>query len=122
MARGRADLIALAFLVCLAACAAQSPSSDSGAREFVAYRATVVHAVKANYHGESFRGTDLSATVQFGIQPDGTLTEAHINRGSGNPAFDAAALRAIADTGHVPPVPPRWLKEFSQFVIEFHPD
>jgi TonB family protein len=122
MARRRATLIALALFVSLAGCAAQPPSEGSGAREFVAYRATVLRAVKANYHADSFRGTDLTAAVVFGIAPDGTLTGAHIIRSSGNAGFDAAALRAVADTGHVPPVPPRWLKEFSEFLIEFHPE
>jgi TonB family protein len=60
--------------------------------------------------------------VHFGIEPDGTLTGAHVIRSSGNAAFDAAALRAVVDTGHVPPPPPRWLKEFREFLMEFHAD
>jgi TonB family protein len=51
------------------------------------------------------QGVTGQAIVRFTIQRDGRLTDAVVERQSGNPALDLAALRAIVVTRQLTPLP-----------------
>ena len=53
----------------------------------------------------TMRMTVGQAIVRFTIQRDGRLTDAVVERQSGNPALDLAALRAIVVTRQLTPLP-----------------
>ncbi len=48
---------------------------------------------------------DISTTVYFVIERDGTIREAKIETASGNGTFDRAALRAVLEVSPLPPLP-----------------
>lgn len=90
--------------------------------EFLKYRQTVIETVRKHYQPGSFRGSHLVTTVFFEIQPDGALRGAETAISSGNIDFDIIGLRAIADTGYVPPPPPNLMNEFRRFLVQFRAD
>jgi TonB family protein len=51
------------------------------------------------------QGAGGQAIVKFTIQRDGRLTDATVERGSGYPTLDMAALRAVLATAQLPPLP-----------------
>jgi protein TonB len=51
------------------------------------------------------QGVSGQAVVKFTIQRDGRLTDAAVERGSGYPILDIAALRAVLTTAQLPPLP-----------------
>lgn len=53
----------------------------------------------------SNQGTSGQTLVKFTIQRNGALTGAEIERASGNPVLDNAALRAVLTTRTLPPLP-----------------
>ena len=87
--------------------------------EFLAYRQQVINAVKGAWANVLTR-PGLVAKVRFEIAVDGTVSGIRLEQGSGNPAYDASALRAVQRANPLPPPPARYAGEFRDFVIEFH--
>ena len=87
--------------------------------EFIAYRQQVINTIKAQWTNVIGR-PGLVAAVRFEIAPDGQVSNVRLAQGSGNPAYDASAMRAVQHVGQLPPPPARYVSEFHEFVIEFH--
>ena len=51
------------------------------------------------------QGTRGQAIVKFTIQRDGRITGYEVEKASGSPVLDLAALRAVAQTRTLPPLP-----------------
>jgi protein TonB len=51
------------------------------------------------------QGVTGQTIVKFTIQRDGRLTDSTVERGSGYPTLDFAALRAVLATAQLPPLP-----------------
>jgi TonB family protein len=87
--------------------------------EFIAYRQQVINTIKAQWANVIAR-PGLVAAVRFEIAPDGEVSGVRLAQSSGNPAYDASAMRAVQHVGKLPAPPARYASEFSEFVIEFH--
>src|SRR5947199_152442 len=87
--------------------------------EFIAYRQQVINTIKAQWTNVIMR-PGLVAAVRFEIAPDGQVSNVRLAQGSGNPAYDASAMRAVQHVGQLPPPPARYVSEFREFVVEFH--
>jgi TonB family protein len=66
----------------------------------------------------SFAGSnpDLTATVTFGINPDGSLNSIKVDGSSHDPAFDDSVVRAIRRAAPFAPPPDKYQAQFSQGV------
>jgi periplasmic protein TonB len=80
--------------------------------EFLLYYQSVQDRIKKAW---TFLGgsNDLTATVDFSIGPDGTLSSAKIDASSKNAAFDDSVLRAIKRAAPFPAPPPKYRNQFS---------
>ncbi len=80
--------------------------------EFLLYYTTVQDQIKKAW---SFTGgsNDLTATVDFAIGPDGTLTVAKIGTSSNDAAFDDSVIRAIRRAAPFPAPPEKFRDQFS---------
>jgi protein TonB len=80
--------------------------------EFLLYYTTVQDQIKKAW---SFTGgsNDLTATVDFAIGPDGTLTVAKIGTSSNDSAFDDSVIRAIRRAAPFPAPPEKFRDQFS---------
>ena len=80
--------------------------------EFLLYYKTVQDQIKKAWviTGGS---NDLTATVDFAIGPDGTLTGAKIGESSNDSAFDDSVIRAIRRAAPFPPPPDKFRDQFS---------
>jgi TonB family protein len=87
--------------------------------EFLAYRQQVITTIKAQWTNVIAR-PGLVAAVRFAIAPDGEVSDVRLAQSSGNPAYDASALRAVQHVTRLPPPPARYAGEFREFQIEFH--
>jgi len=87
--------------------------------EFIAYRQQVINTIKAQWTNVLAR-PGMVAAVRFEIAPDGQVSNVRLAQSSGNPAYDASAMRAVQHVGQLPPPPARYVSEFHEFVIEFH--
>src|SRR6266487_3232820 len=87
--------------------------------EFIAYRQQVINTIKAQWTNVLAR-PGMVAAVRFEIAPDGQVSNVRLAQGSGNPAYDASAMRAVQHIGQLPPPPARYVSEFREFVVEFH--
>jgi TolA protein len=56
---------------------------------------------------------DLTATVTFGINPDGSLNSTKVVSSSRDPAFDDSVVRAIRRAAPFPPPPDKYRAQFS---------
>jgi protein TonB len=81
--------------------------------DFLLYYRTVQERIKKAW---SFAGgsSDLTATVDFSIANDGTLTSVKIAKGSNDPSFDDSVIRAIRAAAPFPPPPEKYRSEFNQ--------
>jgi TolA protein len=66
----------------------------------------------------SFAGgnPDLSATVKFGINPDGSLNSLKVTESSRDPAFDDSVTRAIRAAAPFGPPPEKYREAFARGV------
>jgi colicin import membrane protein len=87
--------------------------------EFIAYRQQVINTVKTSWTNVIGR-PGLVAVVTFEIAPDGQVTNARLTQSSGNPAYDASALRAVQHTSRLPPPPARYVNDFREFIMRFN--
>ena len=80
---------------------------------FLLYYQTVQDRIKKawNFMGGS---SDLTATVDFSIGPDGALTAVKIATGSKDSAFDDSVIRAIRRAAPFPAPPDKYRDEFTQ--------
>jgi TonB family protein len=80
--------------------------------EFLLYYQSVQDRIKKAW---TFLGgsNDLTATVDFSIGPDGTLTAAKIDSSSKDAAFDDSVLRAIKRAAPFPAPPEKYRNQFS---------
>jgi TonB family protein len=80
--------------------------------EFLLYYKTVQDQIKKAW---TFTGgsNDLTATVNFAIGPDGTLTGLKIGTSSNDPAFDDSVMRAIRRAAPFPSPPEKFRDQFS---------
>ncbi len=80
--------------------------------EFLLYYQTVQDKIKKawNFFGGS---NDLTATVDFSIGPDGTLTAVKIGNSSKDSAFDDSVIRAIKRAAPFPPPPDKYRDRFA---------
>jgi TonB family protein len=67
------------------------------------YVATMVERIRSVWVWR--QGTSGSVLVKFTIQRDGRTTDYAVERSSGSPVLDLAAMRAIAQTRSLPPLP-----------------
>ena len=67
------------------------------------YVATMVERVRSVWVWR--QGATGVAAVKFTIQRDGRVTNYEVSRSSGSPVLDLAALRAVAQTRQLPPLP-----------------
>jgi TonB family protein len=81
--------------------------------DFLLYYRTVQEKIKKAW---SFTGgsNDLTATVDFSIAADGTLTSVKIATGSNDSSFDDSVIRAIRRAAPFPPPPEKYRSEFNQ--------
>jgi TonB family protein len=80
--------------------------------EFLLYYKTVQDQIKKAW---TFNGgsNDLTATVDFAIGPDGTLTAVKIGTSSNDGAFDDSVIRAIRRAAPFPAPPEKFRDQFS---------
>ena len=80
--------------------------------EFLLYYKTVQDQIKKAW---TFTGgsNDLTASVDFRIGPDGTLTGLKIGESSNDPAFDDSVIRAIRRAAPFPAPPEKFRDQFS---------
>jgi TonB family protein len=80
--------------------------------EFLLYYKTVQEQIKKAW---TFTGgsNDLTATVNFAIGPDGTLTALKIGTSSNDGAFDDSVLRAIRRAAPFPAPPEKFRDQFA---------
>jgi TonB family protein len=80
--------------------------------EFLLYYKTVQEQIKKSW---TFTGgsNDLTATVDFAIGPDGTLTALKIGTSSNDGAFDDSVLRAIRRAAPFPAPPEKFRDQFA---------
>ncbi len=80
--------------------------------EFLLYYKTVQDQIKKAW---TFTGgsNDLTATVDFAIGPDGTLTGLKIGTSSNDGAFDDSVIRAIRRAAPFPAPPEKFRDQFS---------
>jgi TonB family protein len=67
------------------------------------YVATMVERIRSVWVWR--QGTTGSVLVKFTIQRDGRTTDYAVERSSGSPVLDLAAMRAVAQTRSLPPLP-----------------
>jgi TonB family protein len=80
--------------------------------EFLLYYKDVQDKIKESWN---FAGgnPNLTATVVFGINPDGSLNELKVISGSSDPAFDDSVLRAIKRAAPFLPPPDKYRSQFA---------
>src|SRR5262249_15031901 len=87
--------------------------------DFIAYRQQVINTIKAQWTNVIAR-PGLVAAGRVEIAAGGAGSNVALARSSGNPAYDASALRAVQHTNRLPAPPARYVNEFREFMIEFH--
>lgn len=83
--------------------------------EFLLYYHDVQKKIKEAW---SFAGTNpnLTATVTFGVNPDGSLNSVRVVTSSRDPAFDDSVVRAIRRAAPFAPPPVKFRSQFAQGV------
>ncbi|MGO9267435.1 MAG: TonB family protein [Candidatus Binataceae bacterium] len=79
---------------------------------FLLYYQEVQKKIRAAW---SFAGDnpDLTATVTFGINPDGSLNSIRVTESSRDPSFDDSVVRAIRRAAPFPPTPGQYRNQFA---------
>lgn len=79
---------------------------------FLLYYQEVQKKIRAAW---SFAGDnpDLTATVTFGINPDGSLNSIRVTESSRDPSFDDSVVRAIRRAAPFPPTPDKYRTQFA---------
>ncbi|GAB6124617.1 cell envelope integrity protein TolA [Humidesulfovibrio idahonensis] len=68
------------------------------------YGGIVTQIIKSHWRNSTFgRESNLVATLEINIDPQGKITGAHVVKSSGNQIFDASTVRAAMETQNLPP-------------------
>ncbi len=80
---------------------------------FLLYYQEVQKRIRAAW---SFAGDNptLTATVTFGINPDGSLNSIRVTESSRDPSFDDSVVRAIRRAAPFPPTPEKYRSQFAE--------
>jgi periplasmic protein TonB len=81
------------------------------------YIRQVAGKIREKWDGKAIPGQQPA--VIFEIGRDGRVTQATINKSSGNPLYDQVALRAINDAGPFPPLPDDFKKTVLRIGLQF---
>jgi TonB family protein len=87
-------------------CAAEEPMRPATDFRFTSYVKTVHAMIKDKWAGRALPGQQ--PVVRFDINRDGSISSLAVKKSSGNPYYDQAALRAIAEAAPFPPLPPEY--------------
>jgi len=106
---------------------AQSPTGESlsGLRtdelfEFPYYLRLMIGKISRNWRNPySGRGDKVLATVYFQVLRDGTIISPRVEKSSGAPTFDRAALRAVIISNPLPQLPPDYQEQQLTVYIDF---
>ena len=85
--------------------------------DFLLYKGVVENEIRQNWAWAG-RATDLRALVGFGIQSDGAVTDVEILESSGDPTYDALAIRAVESSDPLPAPPEAYRAEFARYELE----
>ena len=105
----------------------QSPAGEtlSGVRtdepfEFPYYLRLMIGKISRNWRNPySGRGEKVLATVYFQVLRDGTIIAPRVEKSSGAPTFDRAALRAVIVSNPLPQLPPDFQENQLTVYIDF---
>ena len=82
-------------------CSARSDGSDAST---TCYVERMLVAIGMNWFKPAQAGT-VSPVIHFRIEKDGSISDATVERSSGLPFVDRAALRAVVSSSPLPPLP-----------------
>src|SRR5215813_3958003 len=85
--------------------------------EFIMYTEQVKRRVKESWIVAE-KKPGLTATVRFGVQPDGEVFAIELVKRSGDRAFDESAVRAVNKANPLPPPPQTYQQEFATQKVE----
>ena len=106
---------------------AQSPAGESLSSvrtdelfEFPYYLRLMIGKISRNWRNPySGRGDKVLATVYFQVLRDGTIISPRVEKSSGAPTFDRAALRAVIISNPLPQLPPDYQEQQLTVYIDF---
>lgn len=88
--------------------------------EFAYYLSQIQRKIASNWSPpENFGGRRVTASVRFRIERDGEVTAPRIDEPSFDSIFDQAALRAVAQSAPLPPLPAEYADEWLGITLEF---
>ena len=85
--------------------------------EFIRYTEQVKRRVKESWIVTE-KKPGLTATVRFGVQPDGEVFAIELVKRSGDRAFDESVVRAVNKANPLPPPPQTYQQEFATQKVE----
>jgi len=85
--------------------------------EFIMYTEQVKRRVKESWIVTE-KKPGLTATVRFGVQPDGEVFAIELVKRSGDHAFDESVVRAVNKANPLPPPPQTYQQEFATQKVE----
>jgi colicin import membrane protein len=85
--------------------------------EFIMYTEQVKRRVKDSWIVAE-KKPGLTATVRFGVQPDGEVFAIEIVKRSGDRTFDDSVVRAVNKANPLPPPPQAYQQEFATQKVE----
>ncbi|MBI3801403.1 MAG: cell envelope integrity protein TolA [Deltaproteobacteria bacterium] len=85
--------------------------------EFIMYTEQVKRRVKESWIVAE-KKPGLTATVRFGVQPDGEVVAIELVKHSGDRAFDDSVVRAVNKANPLPPPPQAYQQEFATQKVE----
>ena len=106
---------------------AQSPAGESLSSlrtdelfEFPYYLRLMIGKISRNWRNPySGRGEKVLATVYLQVLRDGTIISPRVEKSSGVPTFDRAALRAVIISNPLPQLPPDYQEQQLTVYIDF---
>lgn len=88
--------------------------------EFAYYLSQIQRKIASNWAPPgNFGGRRVTASVRFRIERNGEVTAPRIDEPSFDSTFDQAALRAVAQSAPLPPLPAEYAREWLGITLEF---
>ena len=100
----------IGFAMCVSMRSIRFPSSSV---------AVTVYLSRARNAIRSARGDGTQPQIVFDIRRDGKITGLAVEKTSGNPLYDQAAMRAITDATPFPPLPDDFKESFLRVHLGF---